>query len=118
MKRLQIPQKLVYGKFYVHEIAAVDLSKIYFLKNAKKTFKPNNRDWNRDWISLTWFQVIITYLHKFNLNISLKKNILSGQLKLNCYCSELTLSKSPEGHKSDSKGPNGSQHRVPLFHQF
>ena len=36
-------------KFYVHEIAAVDLSKIYFLKNAKKTCKPNNRDLNRDW---------------------------------------------------------------------
>ena len=55
MKRLQIPQKLVYGKFYVHEIAAVDLSKIYFLENAKKTCKkktckPNNRDLNRDWI--------------------------------------------------------------------
>ena len=31
-------------KFYVHEIAAVDLSKIYILKNAKKTCKPNNRD--------------------------------------------------------------------------
>ena len=36
-------------KFYVHEIAAVDLSKIYVLKNAKKTCKPNNRDLNRDW---------------------------------------------------------------------
>ena len=36
-------------KFYVHEIAAVDLSKIYFLKNAQKTCKPNNRDLNRDW---------------------------------------------------------------------
>ena len=31
--------------FYLHEIPAVDLSKIYFLKNAKKTCKPNNRDW-------------------------------------------------------------------------
>ena len=47
MKKLQIPQKPVYKKFYVHEIAAVNLSKIYFLKNAKKTCKPNNRDWNR-----------------------------------------------------------------------
>ena len=28
----------MYEKFYVHEIAAVDLSKIYFLKNAKKTW--------------------------------------------------------------------------------
>ena len=48
MKRLQIPQKIVYEKFYVHEIAAVNLSKIYFLKNAKKTCEPNNRDLNRD----------------------------------------------------------------------
>ena len=40
----------MYQKFYVHEIAAVDLSKIYLLKNAMKTCKPNNRDLNRDWI--------------------------------------------------------------------
>ena len=40
------------NKFYVHEIAAVNLSKIYFLKNAKKTCKPNNRDLNRDWIKV------------------------------------------------------------------
>ena len=32
----------------IHEIAAVDLSKIYFQKNAMKTCKPNNRDLNRD----------------------------------------------------------------------
>ena len=37
-------------KFYGHEIAAVNLSKIYFLKNAKKTCKPDNCDLNRDWI--------------------------------------------------------------------
>ena len=35
-------------KFYVLEIAAVNLSKIYFLKSAKKTCKPNNRDFYRD----------------------------------------------------------------------
>ena len=35
-------------KVYVHEIAPADLSKNYFLKNAKKTCKPNNRDLNRD----------------------------------------------------------------------
>ena len=51
MKRLQISQNLVHEKFYVHEIAAVDLSKIYFLKNANKTCKPNNHDLNRDWIN-------------------------------------------------------------------
>ena len=56
---MQIPLKLGYEKFYVHEkilgkrkklheIAAVDLSKIYFLKNAKKTCKPNYCDLNRD----------------------------------------------------------------------
>ena len=57
MKRLQIPQKSVckvaaMKKFYVHEIDAADLSiflsKIYFLKNAKKTCKSDNRDLNRD----------------------------------------------------------------------
>ena len=53
MQGLQIPQKLVREKFYVHEkilheIAAVELSKLYFLKNAKKSCKPNNRDLNRE----------------------------------------------------------------------
>ena len=54
MKRLQIPQKLVYEKLYVrekvyvHEISAVNLSKIYFLKNIKKTCEPSKRDLNRD----------------------------------------------------------------------
>ena len=53
MKRLQIPQNLVYEftytkKFYVHEIAAVNLLKNYFLKNAKKAYKPNNHDLNCD----------------------------------------------------------------------
>ena len=42
-------------KVYVHEITVVDLSKIYFLKNAKKTCKPNNRDLNRDWIMELFF---------------------------------------------------------------
>ena len=35
-------------KFYVHEIAAVNLSKNYFPKNAKETCKLNNHDLNRD----------------------------------------------------------------------
>ena len=51
MTRLQIPQNIVYKKFYaqkfdIHKIAAVNLSKM-FLKNIKKTSKPNNRDLNR-----------------------------------------------------------------------
>ena len=48
MKRMQIPQKFVHEKFYVHEIVAVNLLKIYFLKNAKKTCKANNHELNRD----------------------------------------------------------------------
>ena len=58
MKRLQIPQKLVYEKFYVHKKILLTrncrrtLIQIYFLKNAKKTGKPNNCDLNRDWIKL------------------------------------------------------------------
>ena len=51
MKRLQIPLKLVYEKIYVHKIAAVNLSKIYFSKNSKKTCKPNNHDLHGDWIT-------------------------------------------------------------------
>ena len=50
MKKLQILQKRLNEKYYVHEIAAVNLSKIYSLKNAKKTCKPNDRDLNCDWI--------------------------------------------------------------------
>ena len=50
MKRLHIPLKFVYEKFYVYEIAALNLSKVCFHKNAKKTCKPNNRDLNCDWI--------------------------------------------------------------------
>ena len=56
MKILGIPRKLVYEKFYIHEIAAVNLLKIYLLKNAKKTCKPNNRDLNRDWIRKFWWK--------------------------------------------------------------
>ena len=62
MKRLQIQQNFVYEKnftytkkFYVHETTAVNLSKIYFLQNAKKTCKTNDRDLNRDWkIRIKW----------------------------------------------------------------
>ena len=48
MTRLQILQKLVYEKLYVHEIVALNSSKIYFLKNVKKTYKPNNCDLNHN----------------------------------------------------------------------
>ena len=59
MKKLQAPQKLMYGKFYVHEKTVRTRNcrhkfiKINFLKNAKKTCKPNNRDLNRDCIKFS-----------------------------------------------------------------
>ena len=54
MKRLQIPQKLAHEKFYVQEKTLCTQNyrrkciKIYFLKNANKSCKPNNRGLNRD----------------------------------------------------------------------
>ena len=53
MKRLQTPQNLLckvtsLRNFYVPKITAVSLSKIHFLKKAKKTCKPNNRNLNSD----------------------------------------------------------------------
>ena len=68
MKRPQIKQKFVYGKFYVHEkfcvheIVAENLSKIYFLKNAKKTFTKQSR--------------FKSWLNKFNL-VSSYNNIFT-----------------------------------------
>ena len=64
---MQIPQKRVSEKFSVHEIAAVNLSKLYFLKNAKKTCKPNNRDLNRDWTK----NQLLTLSQRTNMNSSL-----------------------------------------------
>ena len=42
----------VVKKFYVREIATVNLSKIYFLENAEKTCNPKNRDLNHDLIKI------------------------------------------------------------------
>ena len=46
--KTRVQKIYVNEKFYLHEIAPVNLSKIYFLKNAKKTCNPNNHDLNRD----------------------------------------------------------------------
>ena len=82
MKRLQIPQKLVYQKFYVHGIAAVNLSKISSLKNAKKTCKPNNSDLNRDWI--TQKNVQNYYNEKCTYNVNTHCNLLHKLKVWNC----------------------------------
>ena len=90
---MQILQKLVYEKFYIHEIAAVYLSKIYFLKNAMKTCKPNNRDLNRDWInssvtfSFVWLFYIFSSMAKYNLLTYLTPNTRSRPtwLRLNSW---------------------------------
>ena len=78
----KIPQefvyKKVYEKFYVHEIASVNLSKTYFLKNANKTCKPNNRDLNRDWIR----EIIPHFTIKKGLWEKLEKYFISLQILL------------------------------------
>ena len=47
-------------KLYVHKITAVNVSKIYFLKNANKSCKPNNRGLNRDWKKLSTLLIAMT----------------------------------------------------------
>ena len=47
-------------KIYVHEIAAIDLSKIFFLKNAKETCKSNNRDLNCNYKKLSFHNLYCT----------------------------------------------------------
>ena len=43
--------------------SAVNLSEIYFLKNAKKTCKPDNRDLNRDWSNVVLdYHVLISHV--------------------------------------------------------
>ena len=59
-------------KFYVHEITAVSLSKVYFLKNSKETCKPSNCDLNRDWNN-KFSQSIIRSSHR---KCSIKKLFL------------------------------------------
>ena len=70
---MQNLQKLLYEKFYVLEIATVNLSKIYFLKNAKKPCKPSNRDLNRDWIKEGLYLSVFIYIQKLNIKIVLYK---------------------------------------------
>ena len=43
-------QKPGHEKFYAHDIAAVNLWKIFFQKNAKKICTPSNRGLNSNWI--------------------------------------------------------------------
>ena len=69
-KWVQIPQKVVYKKICVHEIAVVDLSKIYFLKYAIKACKPNNRDLNHDWIN----HILVIYNFK---QVVISRNFVS-----------------------------------------
>ena len=68
-------------KIYVHEIAAVNLSKIDFLKNAKKTCKPNNSVLNRDCI----YSTPVLRVDKVSANDLNKKYIdLLKEAKLDC----------------------------------
>ena len=80
-------------KFYLHKIAAVNLSKIYFLKNAMKTCKPHNRDLNRDWINHKFIvktRVLDPYIVHVGTNDSPlhKKNLWNPWWY--CKCSRIT----------------------------
>ena len=55
-------------KFYVYEIATLNLSNIYFFKNAKKTCKPNNRDLNGNWT--------IPVNMRFNISSNIRKRLV------------------------------------------
>ena len=112
MKRLQITQKLVYEKFYVHEIAAVNLSKIYFLKNAKKTCKTNNHDWKNKTVALHLTLLTgellpnLYFSHKFMLEVSFlmkrykKKQDANGTLSKIQGCFSDVMSESTEAYAS------------------
>ena len=77
MKKMKIPQKLVHEKFYVHEVAAVNLSKMYFLKNAKKTCKANSCDLHRDWI-IGNADVLVISETKLNASFLIEQFKISG----------------------------------------
>ena len=96
-----VRNSLRYEKFYVDEIATVNLSKTYLLKNAKKTRKPNNRDLKScQWIASdksslltkvlflldSGFQVIYSVFYSFGGSIPcyncLKAEDASGQILL------------------------------------
>ena len=55
---------------YIHKIAAIDISKIYFLKNAKKTCKLNTTAIYIaiEWILITVEEIIINIIQKTSRN--------------------------------------------------
>ena len=72
-------------KIYLHEIAVINLSKVYFPKNAKKTCKPNNRDLNFDWIKKDYTRKISSIKREIlrpNSHLN-KKTLLSLLIQLN-----------------------------------
>ena len=88
MKRLEIPQKLVYEKFtytkkfYIHEITTINLSKIYLLKNAKKTCKPNKCNLNRNWKMKTG--IIVDFIFQGFINRSNHQHMFWKMLLIKC----------------------------------
>ena len=69
-------------KFYLHEIAAVNSLKIYILKNAKKTYKLNNYDLNRDWKIKTG--IIIDFIFRDFINRSNHQHMFWKMLLIKC----------------------------------
>ena len=85
----------MYEKLYVHEIATVDLSKIYFLKNVKKTCKSNKLDLNCDWIiiliTLTIVVIaiiiiaMIIIIQNQNISVGFRKIQIKSSWTKRCY---------------------------------
>ena len=79
MKRLQIPQKLEYKKFYIHEkILRTRNCPRKFIKNLlpekrKENCKPNNHDLNRDWINEIYISSFSFKNHSLCAQILVKK---------------------------------------------
>ena len=70
-------------KIYIHEISSVNLSKIYFFKNAKKRCQPNNRDLIANELFCKQWEVIFKEVH-VKMAQGLEKIVLkiSTQFKL------------------------------------
>ena len=71
---------------FIHPLWMAVASKIYLLKNAKKTCKWNSQDLNRDWIKVTWTikQILVCSKEKAQKQLEGLIKIRSSPLKVLC----------------------------------
>ena len=102
----------MYEKFYVHEIAAVDLSKIYFLKNAMKICKRNTRDLNHNWKLWKYWNFFLKIRILSFIRSSPNSTFNSHNSKGIKFLSRLRLGLS---HLGEHKFKHSFQHSLNLF---